>query len=52
MDRKRSDIITAHWLENGDLRFYLMNDKMGGGTRTCVQPLSQSSGDNRNSARK
>lgn len=30
MDRKRSDIIAAHWLENGDLRFYRMDAKMGG----------------------
>ena len=27
---KRSDIIAAHWLDNGDLRFYLMDAKMGG----------------------
>ena len=30
MTLKRSDIIAAHWLPNGDLRFYRMDAKMGG----------------------
>ncbi len=34
MDRagtlKRSDIIKAHWLPNGDLRFYRDDARMGG----------------------
>ena len=34
MDRaiplKRSEIISAHWLPNGDLRFFRQDAKMGG----------------------
>ena len=30
MDRKRKDMIAAHWLPNGDLRFFRMDAKMGG----------------------
>ena len=33
----RRDIIAAHWLPNGDLRFYRKDAKMGGGTRTRLQ---------------
>ena len=32
----RRDIIAAHWLPNGDLRFYRQDAKMGGGVPELV----------------
>ena len=43
----RRDIIAAHWLPNGDLRFYRQDAKMGGCPNSSViifvTPLLQSS---------
>ena len=43
----RRDIIAAHWLPNGDLRFYRQDAKMGGYPNSSViifvTPLLQSS---------
>lgn len=43
----RRDIIAAHWLPNGDLRFYRQDAKMGGCLNSfaiiSVTPLLQSS---------
>ena len=32
----RRDIIAAHWLQNGDLRFFRQDAKMGGGVPELV----------------
>ena len=49
MDRKRRDMIAAHWLPNGDLRFFRQDAKMGGGTGTRLQLLSESFRNHHNS---
>lgn len=50
MDRtgavRRQDIIKAHWLPNGDLRFYRDDARMGG-TGVSLQPSKEPSSHHR-----